>query len=205
MRRAEDVDPISRAWSGLVDGANVKAGETVAITGAAGAVGRAAAQIAHWKGARVIGADIVKDLPSADAYIDLRNKKDLAAEVPALTDGRGADIVFDAVGGALFEPCLAALGIGGRQIAIASGGQRRVTLDLVDFYHDLHHLIGVDTMKLGGRQIAAIMDQLRIGFDLGHLQPPPVQGWPLGSAVSAYAEVGKGGASTKHILLPAQV
>ncbi|WP_089175752.1 zinc-binding alcohol dehydrogenase family protein [Bosea sp. AS-1] len=196
--------PYLAAWSGLVDGAGIRAGETLAITGAAGAVGRAATQIAHWKGARVIGADIVKEVPGTDAYIDLRKKKDLTAEVRALTGGKGADIVFDTVGGALFEPCLAALGIGGRQIAIASGGQRRVTFDLVDFYHDLHHLIGVDTMKLSGPQIAAIMDQLRSGFDAGHLQAPPVQGWPIGAATEAYGEVGKGGSSTKHVLLPAQ-
>lgn len=197
--------PYLAAWSGLVDGAKVKAGETVAITGVAGAVGRAATQIAHWKGARVIGADIVKDVPGVDAFIDLRKKNDLAAEVRALTDGKGADIVFDTVGASLFEPCLKSLGIGGRQIAIASGGQRRVTFDLVDFYHDLHQLIGVDTMKLSGRQIASIMDQLRVGFETGHLQPPPVQGWPITTAVQAYIEVGKGGSSTKQVLLPAQV
>lgn len=196
--------PYLAAWSGLVDGAGIQAGETLAITGAAGAVGRAATQIAHWKGARVIGADIVKEVPGTDAYIDLRKKKDLTAEVRALTDGKGADVVFDTVGAALFEPCLKSLRIGGRQIAIASGGQRRVTLDLVDFYHDLLHLIGVDTMKLSGRQIAAIMDQLRSGFDAGHLKAPPVQGWPIGTATEAYSEVGKGGSSTKHVLLPAQ-
>ena len=50
----------------------------------------------------------------------------------------------------------------------------------------------------------AIMDQLRSGFDAGHLQAPPVQGWPIGAATEAYGEVGKGGSSTKHVLLPAQ-
>src|SRR3984885_54577 len=47
--------PYLAAWSGLVDAANIQAGETVLITGALGAVGRAATQIAHWKMAKVIG------------------------------------------------------------------------------------------------------------------------------------------------------
>jgi NADPH2:quinone reductase len=50
--------PYLAAWSGLVDAANIQAGETVLITGALGAVGKAATQIAHWKKAKVIGADI---------------------------------------------------------------------------------------------------------------------------------------------------
>ena len=50
--------PYLTAWSALIDAADTQAGETVLITGAGGAVGRAATQIAHWKKARVIGADI---------------------------------------------------------------------------------------------------------------------------------------------------
>ena len=49
--------PYLAAWSALVDAADIRAGETVLITGALGAVGRAATQIAHWKKAKVIGAD----------------------------------------------------------------------------------------------------------------------------------------------------
>ena len=50
--------PYLAAWSALARTADIRAGETVLITGALGAVGRAAIQIAHWKKAKVIGADI---------------------------------------------------------------------------------------------------------------------------------------------------
>lgn len=193
--------PYLAAWSGLVDGANIQAGEVVLVTGVAGAVGRAVTQIAHWKGARVIGADIIDRPSGADMFIDLR-EKDLPTEVKALTDGKGVDVVFDTVGGALFEPCIKSLRVGGRQVAIASGGKRRVELDLVDFYHNLQHLIGVDTMKLTGPQIAAMMDAMRVGFELGHLQPPPVETWSLDNAIDAYVAVERGGTSTKQVLLP---
>jgi NADPH:quinone reductase-like Zn-dependent oxidoreductase len=75
-----------------------------------------------------------------------------------LTNGKGADLVFDAVGGPMFEPCLKSLRLGGRQVAITRIGNGRVEFSLVDFYHNLQRLIGVDTMKLTGPAIAKIMD-----------------------------------------------
>jgi NADPH:quinone reductase len=81
-------------------------------------------------------------------------------EVKALTDGKGVDVVLDAVGGPMFEPSLKSLRVGGRQVAIASIGNGRVEFSLVDFYHNLHRLIGVDTIKLTGPEIAKIMDDL---------------------------------------------
>jgi NADPH2:quinone reductase len=191
------------AWSGLVTAADIRAGETVVISGALGAVGRAATQIAKWKGARVIAADIVSGANDADAFINVKDG-DLAAEVRGLTDGRGADLAFDAVGGPMFEPCLRSLRVGGRQTAIASLGNGRVEFNLVDFYHGLHRLIGVDTMQLTGPEIAKIMDDLRPGFEDGHLKASAIRTWRLDQAVEAYEAVGKGDVSNKHVLLPRQ-
>jgi NADPH:quinone reductase len=191
------------AWSGLVTAADIRAGETVLISGALGAVGRAATQIAKWKGARVIAADIVSGANDADAFINVKDG-DLAAEVRGLTDGRGADLAFDAVGGPMFEPCLRSLRVGGRQTAIASLGNGRVEFNLVDFYHGLHRLIGVDTMQLTGPEIAKIMDDLRPGFEDGHLKASAIRTWRLDQAVEAYEAVGKGDVSNKHVLLPRQ-
>jgi NADPH2:quinone reductase len=201
MEEASSVGvPYLAAWSGLVDAANIQAGETVLITGALGAVGRAATQIAHWKKAKVIGADIL-DMPSdADAFVNTKTNE-LPVEVKALTNGRGADLVFDAVGGPMFEPCLKALRLGGRQVAITSIGGGRVEFSLIDFYHNLQRLIGVDTVKLTGPAIAAIMDKLRAGFEGGYLRPSPVQRWSLDQAIDAYAAVASG-ASLKQVLLP---
>jgi len=193
--------PYLAAWSGLVDAANIQAGETVLITGALGAVGRAATQIAQWKKAKVIGADI-SDRPSdADVFINIKTKE-LPAEVKALTDGKGADLVFDAVGGPMFEPSLKSLRLGGRQVAITSVGNGRVEFSLVDFYHNLQRLLSVDTVKLTGPAIANIMDKLRAGFEDGYLRTSPVQRWSLDQAIDAYAAVERGASSKKHVLLP---
>ncbi len=191
--------PHLAAWCGLITAGELRAGETVLITGVSGSVGHAATQIAHWKKARVIGASISRDNPShADAVIDT-TKQDLSSEVRALTDGRGADLVLDTVGGPLFEPCLKSLARGGRQIAIASAPPV-VSFNLVDFYHGLKRLVGVDTMALTGPEIAEVMNQLRDLFEEGALQPPTTQSWAFNQAVGAYQAVATG-SPAKHVLV----
>lgn len=194
--------PFLTAWNGLVDAAGVKAGETVLVTGAAGAVGRAVTQIAHWKGAKVIGADRIDRPSEADIRVNI-TAKDLVTEAKAATGGKGVDLVFDAVGGALFELCLRSLRFGGRQVAITSTGERRVSFDLIDFYHDRLHLIGVDSLKLDGPEIARIFAALRPGFEGGQLKPFPVQAWPFEKAMEAYGAAAKGG-SVKQVIMPQQ-
>lgn len=193
--------PYLAAWSGLIDAAQLKAGETVLITGASGAVGRAAAQIARWKKARVIGADISNGAAGTDAFVDTR-KQDLPTEIKALTGGKGVDVILDAVGGPVFEPAIKSLGFGGRQVAITSVGNGRVEFSLQDFYQKRGRLIGVTTGNLIDSEIAKIMDSLRAGFDEGYFEPSPVKTWPLDRAVDAYSAVANGDASAKHILQP---
>jgi NADPH2:quinone reductase len=193
--------PYVAAWSALVTAGGIQPGETVLVVGVSGAVGRAATQIAHWRKARVLGASTTSDNPSgADAIINTKTQ-DVGREVRALTDGTGVDLVLDTVGGPMFEAALTALRIGGRHLAISST-EPRVTFDLAAFYHNASHLIGVDTAKLTGPELAALMNALRAGFEDGHLQPPAVTTWPLDRAAAAYAAVQSGNARTKHILIP---
>ena len=85
-------------------------------------------------------------------------------------------------------------------MAIASIGDGRVEFNLVDFYHNLLRLIGIDTMKLTGHEIAKIMDNLRAGFEDGHLRPSSVQTWTLDQGIDAYTAVEKGTTSSKNVL-----
>lgn len=201
MQQAASVGvPFITAWSALVTQGQIQAGETILIIGAAGAVGRAATQIAEWKGARVIPAIRAKG-PVPPGTIDTQ-LPDMPRAVRELTGGKGADLVLDGVGGALFEPALTSLREGGRHLAIVSKGMRRVSFDLTDFYHNKTHLIGVDSLKLTGPEIASIMDQLRPGFEGGMLRPFDVTAWPLAHAVEAYEAAERDGANAKHVLLP---
>jgi NADPH:quinone reductase-like Zn-dependent oxidoreductase len=193
--------PYVTAWSTLVRAGGIQAGETVLIVGVSGAVGRAATQIAHWRKARVIGAASRSENPSGADVVVNTTTQDLAQEVRALTGGKGADLVLDMVGGPLFEAGLKSLRVGGRQIAISSPKERRVSFDLTDFYHNATHLMGVDTLKLTGPEVADLLNELRPGFEEGHLQIPAPREWPLDEAVAAYETVAQGGSPLKHVLL----
>jgi NADPH2:quinone reductase len=192
--------PFVTAWASVVSAANIQPGETILIVGAAGAVGQAATQIANWKQARVIGAATTSDpIPGVESVINTTTE-DLRERVLELTAGRGADTVFDLVGGPMFEPALRSLALGGRQVAITSVGDPRVSFNLVDFYHNLSQLIGVDSQGLTPRQVAEIADALRPGFESGALTPPPIEIVPFERAVDAYSQLASGQAHAKLVL-----
>ncbi len=117
-----------------------------------------------------------------------------------LTGGDGVDVVFDVVGGAMFEPALRSLGLGGRQVAIASTGGSRVSFDLVEFYHKRAHLIGVDSNKFEPDELRMIMADLNRGFEAGSLRAPDVQPVPFEHAIAAYEHVAAEAGATKQIL-----
>ena len=100
----------------------------------------------------------------------------------------------------MFELALRCLRVSGRQIAITSTGERRVCFDLIDFYHNLSRLVGVDTMKLTPRDVAAIAEKLRPGFEVGALKPPTVETLPFGNAIQVYERVASGKTNAKQVL-----
>ena len=111
------------AYIGLKRRARLAAGETLLVTGAAGGTGAAAIQMGKALGARVIAAAGGPDKTAAcraigaDLAIDYF-VEDFAAAVNAATGGRGADVVFDPVGGETFEKSLDCLAIEGRILPI---------------------------------------------------------------------------------------
>jgi NADPH2:quinone reductase len=191
--------PYITAWESVVSAAQIQPDETILIVGAAGAVGQAATQIANWKQVRVIGADTSSDpIPGADAVINTKTE-DLRERVFELTAGKGAHVVFDTVGGPMFEPALRSLRVGGRQVAISSRDPL-VTFNLVEFYHNSSRLLGVDSYALTSRQIAEIESELQPGFETGVLKPPPIEIVPFEKSVDAYSRVAAGHAKVKQVL-----
>lgn len=126
------------AIHGLADRGQLKAGETVVVTGAAGGAGQAAVEIAKLMGARVIAvvssdekAKIAK-AAGADEVI-LFPGSDLKTEVRNLTGGRGADVVYDCIGGEASEPLVRALAWEGRFLVVgfAAGEIPKIPLNLL--------------------------------------------------------------------------
>lgn len=126
------------AIHGLADRGQLRAGETVVVTGAAGGAGQAAVDIAKLMGARVIavvssdkkakiakaaGTDEVIMFPGSDLKTEVRN----------LTGGRGADVVYDCIGGEASEPLVRALAWEGRFLVVgfAAGEIPKIPLNLL--------------------------------------------------------------------------
>jgi NADPH2:quinone reductase len=122
----------------LRDRANLKQGESLAILGAAGGVGQAAIEIGKIMGARVIAcASSPEKLEfcrshGADETINY-TEEDLKEGLRRVTGGKGVDVVYDAVGGALSEPALRAIAWNGRHLVVgfAAGDIPRIPLNLV--------------------------------------------------------------------------
>ena len=116
--------PISglTSWQGLFDHGRLETGQTVLIHGAAGGVGSIAVQLAGEAGARVVGTGRDKDRDAvlelgADEFVDLRSDR--------LDDVGEVDVVFDVLGGEVFERSLGVLRPGGRIVTIAAPPPRQ--------------------------------------------------------------------------------
>ncbi len=193
------------AWQGLVRCAQIQAGETLLVTGAGGGVGSAVLQLGAALNAKLIAVDRIPFAPAAYGtlkllgYVDTSrlatSDKDLNDAVRKITGDKGVAVAFDCVGGALFEPVLSTLGQLGRQIAITSVGTRRVSFDLLDFYHRRLTLFGVDTRALTVTDCARLLGAMSPLFEAGRLQPSAIaKRGTLEDALELYSFVDKGGA-----------
>jgi len=169
--------------------------ETVLVLGVNGKVGQAAVQLATWRGARVIGV-VRKDESyegHANGPLEVINSSaaDVAVRVRELTDGKGADIVFNTVGDPYFQAAHKSLALGGRQILIAAV-DKIVQFNILEFYRGRHTYVGIDTLALSSAASGDVLREALSGFASGHLKPYPISDnaiYPLSDAKSAYRAV----------------
>jgi NADPH2:quinone reductase len=187
------------AWFALRERARLEPGETVLVLGASGAVGHAAVQLARAMGARVLagisrperaaatraaGAEAVIDLAAAD----LRDR--LRAQVYAATEGRGADIVLDPLGGAVFEAAVRALAWRGRLVVIgfAAGAIPSIKINYLLLKNiELSGLQISDYRKRRPAQVAAAFAEIFALYEAGKIKPAPATLFPLERAGEALA------------------
>ncbi len=125
------------SWYALAERGQLRAGETLVVLGAGGGVGLAAVDIGRALGARVLaGASSPEKLAEAtrlgaEAVVDY-SSEDLRSAITAFTEGRGADVVYDPVGGALSEQALRSTAWEGRFLVIgfAAGEIPKIPLNL---------------------------------------------------------------------------
>ncbi|MEZ5652224.1 MAG: NADPH:quinone oxidoreductase family protein [Burkholderiaceae bacterium] len=115
------------SYHALADRAQLKAGETLLVLGAAGGVGLAAIEIGKALGAHVIAAASTDEKLAvcrehgADTFINY-TREDLRPAIKAATGGKGPDVVYDPVGGELAEPVFRSIGWRGRYLVIGFAG-----------------------------------------------------------------------------------
>jgi len=210
MQRAATVGvTFVTAWLSLVDAAQLQAGETLLVVGATGGVGKAAMQIAKWKGARIIGtvrreSDRAAAAEfGADRVINL-GTEDLRSEVLAATEGMGASVALDTVGGSMLETCLGTLRRQGRLVAIsAPPTEPRVSFNIRDFYHQELRLFGVDSRAFDATACGEILAALTPLFEANKLDiPGAIASYPLREAATAYQQVLNRATANKVVLTP---
>ena len=177
----------------LRDRGALKAGETLLVLGAAGGVGLAAVEIGRALGARVIACastddklEVCRD-HGADATINYATE-DLRERIKALTDGRGADVVYDAVGGPYTEPAFRSIAWRGRLLVVgfAAGEIPRLPLNLALLKGA--SVVGVfwgDFARREPARFAESVRQLGAWYREGKLRPHVSETFPLEKASAA--------------------
>jgi NADPH2:quinone reductase len=140
--------PFHTAYIALVTRGRLEAGETLVVIGGAGGTGQAAIQIAKALGARVIAtaggpekAEFCRAL-GADHVIDYR-AEDIAESVKAATGGRGADAIYDPVGGDAFASATKCVAPEGRILAIGFASGRWGQIDTSRLVYGNFSVVGV--------------------------------------------------------------
>ncbi|MEV5084026.1 zinc-binding alcohol dehydrogenase family protein [Streptomyces sp. NPDC056159] len=184
-------------WLGAIETAELAPGETIAVFGVSGGVGGAVAQIARATGAqRIVG--IAPHAPAVgtpaaeviDEFVPFDVDTDVPAEIRRITGGRGADVVYDAVGGVTTPSAVASLAHRGRLVVISAIGTSTAEIDLRDFYHRDLRMLGADSRKLDVTAFAERLKRISPYFERGQFRPLPIaQTFDLAHGPEAYRAV----------------
>jgi NADPH2:quinone reductase len=197
-------------WFALHRRAQLREGETVLVHAAAGGVGSAAVQLAKAAGATVIGvvggqpkAEIARDL-GADLVID-RKTEDFIGAVKKFTGGRGADVVFDPVGGDAYNGSAKCVAFEGRIVVVGFAGGSIPTPGLnhalVKNYSILGLHWGLYKQKDPDAVWAAHEALVRLA-DEGEIKPLISERIPVKQAVEGLSALGRGETTGRVVVLP---
>jgi NADPH:quinone reductase len=196
-------------WFGLHRRASLQRGEYLLVHAAAGGVGSAAVQLGKAAGAIVIAsvgspekADVARRL-GADLVVEYRDQ-DLVQAVKDFTQGRGADVVYDPVGGEAFEKSTKCIAFEGRIVVVGftSGQvpQARANHLLVKNYSVVGLHWGLYNERRRELVDACAQELLRMYGD-GRIKPYVSRTVPFEQAASALAEVAAGRTTGKTVLV----
>jgi len=197
----------------LMDRAQLKAGETVLVLGAAGGVGTSAIQIAKAAGARVIAAASTDEKCALCASIGADATINYSVEtvpdqfrqaIKTLTDGKGPDVIYDPVGGDFSEPAFRSIAWRGRHLVVgfASGPTPSIPLNL-----PLLKGASIVGVFWGGfarkepKANATMMAELTNWYAQGKIKPVIDRTMPMTELKAAYSHMGSRGVKGKLVMV----
>jgi NADPH:quinone reductase len=196
----------------LVDRAELKAGETVLVLGAAGGVGTAAIQIGKAMGAKVIAAASTDEKCAlcksigADATINYSqgNLRDSIKTACEALGSKAPDVIYDPVGGDMTEPAFRSIGWRGRYLVVgfANGPIPALPFNLALLKGA--SIVGVfwgDFAKREPKANAAMMAELAQWYGAGKVKPVIDRTMPMSELKAAYAHMGSRGVMGKLVMV----
>jgi NADPH:quinone reductase-like Zn-dependent oxidoreductase len=177
------------AWHMLFTRGRLQPGETVLVNAVGSGIGSAATQLARWAGARVIGtAGSQAKLDRAQEYgmddgVDYRRYPKFSTEVRRMTADRGVDLVFEHVGGDVFNESLASLCKGGRLVTCGAHAEEVLPFDVIPFFRAEREVIG--SFVFVEREVIRVFDLASQGV----LRPVVDSVFPLAELPAAVARM----------------
>ncbi|WFB11097.1 NADPH:quinone oxidoreductase family protein [Streptomyces sp. LX-29] len=197
-------------WFGLHRRARLQAGETLLVHAAAGGVGSAAVQLGKAAGATVIGvvggaekARVAREL-GCDLVVD-RHAEDVVAAVKEATGGRGADVVYDPVGGAAFTQSTKCVAFEGRIVVVGFAGGTVPTPPLNHVLVKNYAILGLHWGLYHTHDPAAVRachDALTKLAAQGAIAPLVSERVPLEAAADAVQRVADGATTGRVVVVP---
>lgn len=182
------------SYHALKQRGRLQAGETLLVLGASGGVGMAAVELGKLMGARVIAAastDEKLDFVRQAGPDELVNYGDgeLKEKVKALTDGRGADVIYDPVGGDLFDQCTRCINWNGRLLVVGFTSGRIPSYPANLALLKGSSMVGVFLGRFRKEEPEAYEQNFHELFDLyrdGKIRPVVTRSYPLEDYVEAF-------------------
>ena len=198
------------SYSALVHRARLQPGEWLLVHAAAGGVGLAAVQIGKAFGARVIATagtaaklEIARQ-SGADVLIDYRTE-DWVERVKRVTDGHGADVIYDPVGGDVFDGSSKCIAFEGRLLVVGFAGGRIPSIAANRILLKNMSVVGVHWgmyQTLGSPLVDQWMSALLTMHGKGQIWPVIYKTYPLADAAKALAAIAARESYGKVVLIP---
>ena len=198
------------SYSALVHRAQMQPGEWLLVHAAAGGVGLAAVQIGKALGARVIATagsaaklEIARQ-SGADVLVDYRTE-DWVERVKRVTDGHGADVIYDPVGGDVFDGSSKCIAFEGRLLVVGFAGGRIPSIAANRILLKNMSVVGVHWgmyQTLGSPLVDQWMSALLTMHGKGQIWPVIYKTYPLADAAKALAAIAARESYGKVVLIP---